>query len=65
MAALDAMEGGRTRRARSTSARPRAKERSRAEVDQLIAGIEHIIAEQQPSRDVDPSVASVMGLTAE
>ena len=46
MAALDAMEGGRTRRARSTSARPRAKERPRAEVDQLIAGIEHIIAEQ-------------------
>jgi hypothetical protein len=55
MAALDAMENGRTNRARSTSSRLQAKEQTpAADIDQIIGYIEQLVAEQRHGRDPEP-----------
>jgi hypothetical protein len=58
MAALDTMEGGRTKRIRSTSTKRPAKEQPPVDLDHLINEIAQI-AEQRRSREFEPPLVSV------
>ena len=54
MAAIDAIENGATKRVRSTSAKPPAKEQPPVDLDQLINEIAQIAEERRHSRELEP-----------
>jgi hypothetical protein len=60
MAALEAMEGGPTKRTRSTKLP--AKEHTPADIDQIIADIDQLVAAQRHSRDSEPLPIPVLEL---
>jgi hypothetical protein len=62
MAALDAIEDGRTNRARSASGRTQTKAQPQVDIDQIINEIDQLVAAQRHSRDSEPLPIPVLEL---
>lgn len=60
MAAIDAIENGATKRVRSTSAKPPAKEQPPVDLDQLINEIAQIAEERRRSRELESPLKPVL-----
>jgi hypothetical protein len=65
MTALDAIEDGRTNRARSASGGPKTKAQSQVDIDQIINEIDQLVAAQRHRRDPEPSPTPVLELRPE